>query len=104
MSEWSVVVPVIGEVCIYSVKAETEEEAIELAIESANNYLAGVRPPESQKLAASACFDELMALERIVTGHVFNGSLNEVSLDLVVGEDDEDDEDEDGEEDEEEEG
>ena len=34
---------------------------------------------------------------------VFNGSLNEVSLDLVVGEDDDED-DEDGEEDEEEEG
>lgn len=87
MNFYNVYVPITG-VLIVTVKAENENQAMEIALDSESEFQLKI---EKLYKNSEIEFDltDFELQERIVSGNVFHGSLNEIDVELVEEFDDE---------------
>lgn len=71
MKHWTVYLPITGVIPIYDVVADTEEDAIDAALELERDYA----PDELEQLTWSVH-------RQIVRGNVFNGEQNEAMAEV----------------------
>jgi phosphopantothenoylcysteine synthetase/decarboxylase len=95
MKDWSVQLPIVGVILVEPISVETEEEAIELALRKAKDYLekASVTPDKSKRVS----IEELDAVKQLVSGEICHAPLDSAEAELLDEYDeDEEEEDEEG--------